>query len=131
MRAEEFIVWRGCLLLLLAIVIVTTASCQMVTESQKQAQVKAREDTLQSALKYLREAIRDYTHDHGKPPQRLDDLLTAGYFASLPIDPITGKADWSVEFIPCTGSAPCEQLIKDVHSSSTDRSSKNNRYSEW
>src|SRR5215468_9892071 len=101
MRNKQFIALRRRLLPLLAVTIFTMASCHVVTESKDRAQIRAREDALTAALRYVREAISDYTHDHGKPPHQLDDLLTAGYFASIPVDPITGKADWVVEFIPC------------------------------
>ncbi len=129
MRDKQFIVLSRGLLPLLAVTIFTMANCHVVTESRDRAQIRAREDALTAALRYVREAISEYIHDHGMPPHQLDDLLTAGYFASIPVDPITGKADWAVEFIPCDG--PCEKIIKDIHSSSTAKSCKNNLYSEW
>ena len=118
-------------LLYVAILVVTTGGCHTYTESYDNAKVRAQEDGLQSALKYIREAIKDYTKDHGKPPHQLDDLVTSGYFNSIPVDPMTNKADWSIEFEPCKGAGPCEKFIKDVHSSSTAKSSKNTLYSEW
>ena len=118
-------------LLYVAILVVTTAGCHTYTESYDHATVSVKEDALQRALTYTREAIKDYTNDHGKPPHQLDDLVTSGYFDSLPIDPMTNKADWSTEFEPCKGAGPCEKLIKDVHSSSRAKSSKNTLYSQW
>lgn len=122
---------HGSVLAVVAGVAVLVTGCLVITENYDKAKARAREDALAAALKYLREAIRDYTQDHGKPPQQLDDLVTSGYFNSLPVDPMTNKPDWSVEFHRCDPATPCEKLIKDVHSSSHERSSKNNLYSEW
>lgn len=117
--------------LFIAAVLINAANCQVVNPNYEHAKTRAREDALKSALRYTREAIRNYTQDHGKPPHQLEDLVTAGYFHSLPIDPMTSKPDWSVEFLPCESKTPCEKLIKDVHSSSSATSSKNDLYSEW
>lgn len=115
----------------LAAIVLTFGGCLFITRNYEAAKMQANEDALQTALKYMRQAIRDYTRDHGEAPQQLDDLVQGGYFNSLPIDPMTDKSDWSVEFQECNSPSPCKKLIKDVHSSSTARSSKNNLYSEW
>jgi type II secretory pathway pseudopilin PulG len=121
----------GSILAVVASVIITVTGCQTVTKNYDNAKARAREDALATALKYMRQAIRDYTHDHGKPPRQLQDLVTSGYFNSIPIDPITTKPDWTVEFHRCNPPSPCEQLIKDVHSVSAEISSKNTPYSQW
>lgn len=119
------------ILAIVASVIIAVTGCQTVTENYDNAKARAREDALATALKYVRQAIRDYTHDHGKPPRQLQDLMTSGYFNSIPIDPITNKPDWTIEFQQCNPPTPCELLIKDVHSSSAEMSSKNTPYSQW
>lgn len=119
------------LLPFITMLVLTVASCNIVTDSYDKAKARAQEDALEAALKYTRQAISDYRHDHGKPPHQLEDLVTSGYFDSLPIDPTSNKADWSLEFEPCNGPDPCEKLIKDIHSSSNKKSSRNNPYSEW
>ena len=121
----------GVALALISLLLVTVSSCFLVIPNYERAKVRAREDTLETALRYTREAIRDYTEDHGKPPHQLEDLVESGYFASLPVDPLTNKPDWTVEFYPCNPTGPCEKLVKDVHSSSHEKSSRNNPYSEW
>lgn len=118
-------------LVFITIVFTSAVGCHTYTESYDDAKVKAQEDALRAALTYTRQAIKDYTHDHGKPPHQLQDLVTFGYFDAIPIDPMTNKADWSVEFEPCKDPGPCEKLIKDVHSSVTLKSSKGILYSEW
>jgi type II secretory pathway pseudopilin PulG len=111
--------------------VLTLGGCLFITRDYEAAKRRANEDALQTALKYMRQAISDYKRDHGEAPEKLDDLVQGGYFNSLPIDPMTNKSDWSVEFQKCNSPSPCKKLIKDVHSSSTARSSKNDLYSEW
>lgn len=61
--------------------------------------LRAREAVLRQNLYYLRDAIDQYYADKQKYPDSLDDLVSAGYFRKLPLDPITGKADWvTVDF---------------------------------
>ena len=115
----------------IAILFVSAPGCHTYKGSYEDAKVRAQEDALRRALTYTRQAIRDYTNDHGKPPSKLEDLVTSGYFDAIPIDPMTDKADWSIEFEPCKGADPCEKLIKDVHSSHRAKSSKGTLYSEW
>jgi type II secretory pathway pseudopilin PulG len=116
--------------LIMIVAIVLTATGCVIGDSYNEAQMRARECALETALKYVREAIKDYNRDHGKPPDQLEDLVP-DYFNHIPIDPITNKADWTIEYQQCDPPTPCEKLIKDVHSSSTARSSEETAYSEW
>jgi hypothetical protein len=102
----------------IAFLFVSAAGCHTYKEGYEGAKVRTQEDALQRALTYTRQAIRDYTNDHGKPPNRLEDLVASGYFDAIPIE-------------PCKEAGPCEKLIKDVHSSLREKSSKGTLYSEW
>ena len=115
----------------LAAMVLTLGGCLFINRDYEAAKRRANEDALETALKYMRQAISDYKTDHGEAPEKLDDLVQGRYFNSLPIDPMTNKSDWFVEFQKCNSPSPCKKLIKDVHSSSTARSSKNDLYSEW
>ena len=42
--------------------------------------------------------IDNYTVDRRKPLRSLDDLVEAGYLREIPVDPVTRKKDWVVEF---------------------------------
>lgn len=42
----------------------------------------------------MNKAIQQYTEDKGVPPNSLDDLQTAGYIGSVPLDPVTHQRDW-------------------------------------
>jgi len=54
---------------------------------------RAREATLRSSLKVMREAIDKFAGDQGRLPANLDELVTRNYLRSIPVDPITEKRD--------------------------------------
>jgi len=55
-------------------------------------------ETQKSNLKEIKKAIDQYYGDRGRYPKRLKDLTetTHPYFSEIPIDPVTGAADWEV-----------------------------------
>ena len=79
----------------------------------------------------MRDGIRKYTSDKGRPPQNLDELAEGDYITHIPRDPVTNEIDWVIVFYDCSASANCKKGIKDVHSASTAKSTKGNPYSEW
>jgi hypothetical protein len=86
--------------------------------------LKSRESTLEVNLAALRGTIVQYTKDKHKPPQSLHELVDAGYFAKLPVDPMTqANGTWE----PVIAG----QGITDVHSGSTAISSKGTAYRAW
>ena len=91
----------------------------------------ARETVLRDNLYQLRKAIDLYGADKGKLPQSLDDLVSAGYIRELPLDPITGEKDWTIETGEDPGSLHGESGITDVHSASPDSSTEGTPYNEW
>jgi len=58
----------------------------------------ARETTLHHDLQVMRQAIDNYTLDKQAAPQSLEDLVQAGYLRKVPVDPITGAADWVPQY---------------------------------
>lgn len=90
----------------------------------------ARETVLREDLFQFRKAIDQYASDKGKLPQSPDDLVSAGYLRSIPVDPITENADWTWE----TGEDVYNDSgsgIVDVSSSSSETSSEGTPYTEW
>jgi len=86
--------------------------------------VKSRETTLELNLSSIREVIRQYTKDKQSPPRSLQDLVDAGYFRELPIDPITNSnSSWR----PVVENT----VLTDLHSGATGTSSKGTEYSAW
>jgi general secretion pathway protein G len=94
--------------------------------------VRAKESVLRQNLFSLRTVIDEYTYDKAKAPQALQDLVSAGYLRQVPVDPMTGQADWVVEMEDAVTSVnQTEPGIYDVKSKSDKQSLEGTAYSEW
>jgi general secretion pathway protein G len=95
--------------------------------------VRARESVLKNNLYTMRTVIDEYTYDKQKAPQDLRDLVDAGYLRTIPVDPMTGRADsWRVEMEDATASVnQTEPGIYNVRSGSDQKSLEGTPYSEW
>jgi general secretion pathway protein G len=93
----------------------------------------ANEAVLKQDLFSMRQAIEQYTQDKGKPPQTLDDIISAGYLHAFPKDPFTHKADtWQTTqediLTPIDVIPPG---VTDVKSGSSLISTDGTAYSSW
>jgi general secretion pathway protein G len=97
------------------------------------AVLNAKETVLKDNLRELRRVIDQYTADKKKAPQSLQDLVDAGYFRQLPIDPITNSnSTWETATdTAVTSPDQTESGIVDVHSGSTAISSEKTPYNTW
>lgn len=94
--------------------------------------IRARETVLRQNLFTLRTVIDEYTYDKAKAPQSLEDLVREGYLRQVPVDPMTGQADWEVVMEDAVTSVnQSEPGIFDVRSRSTARSLEGTLYNEW
>jgi general secretion pathway protein G len=95
--------------------------------------LNAKETVLKSNLHDIRKVIDQYTADKKKAPLTLQDLVDAGYFREVPVDPITGSnTTW--ETITDTAVASPDQTesgVVDVRSGSTALSSEGTPYNTW
>ena len=98
-----------------------------------QAVNKAKEAALKEDLHTMRGAIDSFTVDKEKAPQGLDDLVQAGYLKTIPVDPITSRADtWIVgQSQDLTTIQETQGGIDDVHSGSQGISSEGTTYNTW
>ncbi|MDT4896262.1 MAG: ral secretion pathway protein [Acidobacteriota bacterium] len=132
LKTENRKLKTGFTLLELMIVISIIVILAVIAMPQYQKTVlHARETVLRDDLFHLRKAIDMFGADKGKPPQTLEDLVSAGYIREIPLDPITGEKDWAI----ITGEDPAsltgESGISNIHSASGDTSTEGTPYSEW
>ena len=94
--------------------------------------LSAKESVLRQNLFTLRSLISQYTLDKQKAPQALDDLVSGGYLKQIPIDPMTGEANWEpvTEDVAQTIDQQ-ETGINDVHSASSGTASDGTAYNTW
>lgn len=94
--------------------------------------IRSKESVLRSNLSTLRNVIDEYTYDKQKAPQNLEDLVGEGYLRQVPIDPITGAADWKIIMEDAlTTVNQTDPGIYDVRSQSDKTSLEGTAYSEW
>jgi len=94
--------------------------------------LSSREKTLKVNLHSLRGVIDQYTADKKKAPQTLQDLVDAGYFRELPLDPMTGRHDWRQDYDTAISTPDqTDTGITNVHSLSSALSSEGTTYDTW
>jgi general secretion pathway protein G len=98
-----------------------------------QATKSAREAVLKEDLQTMRKAIDSYTVDKQKAPQALDDLVTAGYLKSIPVDPITRRSDtWlTAQDDAMYDLDQTDPGITNVHSGAQELAMDGTSYSTW
>ncbi|MGH9514388.1 MAG: type IV pilin protein [Terriglobales bacterium] len=120
------------LMIVVAMVLILVA---IAIPNYTQSVKRARESVLRQDLFTMRSVISQYTLDKQKMPQSADDLVQAQYLKQVPIDPITGQANWNWHTADeGTIMSPDEQDeggIDDVYSSSNDIGTDGVAYSQY
>jgi general secretion pathway protein G len=59
---------------------------------------QSKKQTQRQNQRTINKALQDFFADHGRYPSSLSEMTNAThpYFEDIPIDPITGRADWKV-----------------------------------
>ncbi len=83
--------------LMVALVILTILMGFAIPEVINQINV-SKFETQKNNVKEIKKSIDQYYADRGRYPRNLKDLTDAThpYFESIPIDPVSGTADWEV-----------------------------------
>jgi general secretion pathway protein G len=94
---------------------------------------QARETVLKDNLFEICRVIKQFIKDRQQAPHSLQNLVEAGYFRRLPIDPMTNSnSSWKpvIETI-VVSPEQTDQDITDLHSGSSSISSSGTAYSTW
>jgi general secretion pathway protein G len=129
--------WRGesgfTLVELMIVMLIIGVLAAIAIPSYISSLKNAKEAVLKEDLHVLRQAIDAYTNDKEKAPQSLDDLVSAGYLKSIPMDPMTHSnttwvtsTDDSVQSLDQTDGG-----VNDVHSGSAEQGTDGQAYSTW
>src|SRR5262245_38434772 len=125
---------RGFTILELMIVITIIAILAAIAIPMYQSIVlRSKETVLKNNLHELRTSIDQYTADKKKAPQTLQDLVDAGYYREIPIDPITNSRETWETVMETAVSSPdqTESGIGDIRSGSSAVSSEGTPYNTW
>jgi len=118
---------------LMTVIMIVGILAAVALPNYKAAILGAREATLTQDLFLFRDVIDQFYADKGRYPASLDELKEQGYLRKIPVDPMTGQADW--ETVPDPNPDPDDPTaqpgIYDVKSASTATSQKGTPYNEW
>jgi len=116
--------------LMIVITIILTLAAMAATRYDLMV-ARAKEAALHHDLFVMREAIEQYTLDYQKPPESLNELVSAGYLGQIPADPITGAKDWTTDASGVLLTSD-ERGISNVHCGSEKVSPfEKTPYSSW
>lgn len=90
----------------------------------------ARENTLRSSLRVMRDAIDQFATDRGRYPQSLVELVQSRYLRGIPEDPFTGSTETWVPIVP-PADADLGGQVFDVRSGMAGRAPDGSLYADW
>jgi len=94
---------------------------------------RGREAVLREDLYRMRDAIDQHYADKGKYPASLDDLVSAGYLRTIPVDPITQSATtWqTIQAEPDPANQTAEPGVYNVKSGAEGQALDGSNFSDW
>jgi general secretion pathway protein G len=95
--------------------------------------IQSKEAVLRENLFQFRDLIDQYQADKGRYPASLQVLVEEGYLRQMPVDPMTGQADWQEVMSEPDPANPAEAPgVFDIHSASEQPSPLTGTpYNEW
>lgn len=95
----------------------------------------ARETTLLSSLKVMREAIDKFEGDQGRLPGTLAELVERRYLKEVPVDPLTDRNDTWIEASAAEMSLPLDAAaaagLADIRSGAAGDGRNGKPYRDW
>ena len=124
---------RGFTLLeLITVIAVISILVGVALPNYRVAILQSREAVLKEDLYRLRDLLDQYYADKGQYPASIEALVEEGYLRKMPIDPMTGQADWEAVPAETDPDNPAEEPgVYDVRSASTLISMAGTPYNEW
>jgi general secretion pathway protein G len=116
------------LITVISIIAILTA---IALPNYKTAIIQSKEAVLREDLFQFRDRVDQYYADKGRYPESLETLTEQGYLRRIPVDPMTGSADWEVVPAEPDPDDPDASGIYDVKSTSTATSTNGTPYNEW
>ena len=118
---------------LMVVVTIIVILVSMAIPIYQKTIVRSKESVLANNLFTLRTVIDNYTFDKAKAPQSLQDLARDGYLREVPVDPMTGKADWELRssYDPADAGSWGGENVFDVRSKSKETALNGEKYSDW
>ena len=114
---------------LLELMIVVTIVAILATLAEplwEESITRAREASLKQTLFNFRDVLDQYRADHGKYPQAMAEVVSAGYLRKMPADPFT-RSTTTWQEIP----SETEGGVFDVHSGSPLVGTDGTPYNQW
>jgi general secretion pathway protein G len=120
------------LLELITVVAVISILVSIALPNYRVAIMQSREAVLKEDLYRFRDLIDQYYADKGTYPASLEALIEDGYLKKMPLDPMTGQADWEAVPEESDPDNPTETPgIQDIRSASAQISMAGTPYNEW
>jgi len=118
--------------LMVVMTLIVTLSTIAVVQ-YRHSVVYSKEAVLKEDLFRMHEAIDQYYADKNQYPATLDDLVSAGYLRTIPVDPITNSAStWeTVPAEPDPNNPLSVGGIYSVKSGSDATAMDGSRYADW
>ncbi|RYF76366.1 MAG: prepilin-type N-terminal cleavage/methylation domain-containing protein [Comamonadaceae bacterium] len=114
---------------LLVVMAIVSALLSIVAPRYLRKVELAKEAALRENLSALRVGLDQFYSDHGRYPERLDELIVRRYLRNLPLDPVTDRRDSWVSSM--REESDGKKVVQDVHSGAAGNGSDGTPFKSW